>query len=615
MKSKIFNPFLFALFAASSLHAANLTWDLSTAAGIQDGDGTWTPATSTFSPDGVATAVPARGTDAIIFGVAVPTGTNPLTPTNTVTISNGGAYLNYANNNSASSLTINRNYTFNAAAAGDGLAVGNMTINNGAVVTFNAGINGGLYDPTLPDALPSPPAMAPGTSVTGKNWAINNGSTLNLAGGGRIQAFTTNSATEAFLNLTAGTYTAGALAGSSANPGADGFINFGGGAGGTRILTVNQAAGVIVNDGGGNYNVGGQSSNSADTRTNYNLNGGTLTAGNFSMGAGVAGTAGAASQAIFNLNTGSVTASGEVRAGNDGGSGILNVKGGTLTGGNMVIARRGNAGGSAITGAVNISGGVTKVAGVLFGANQATPNFAVGSTGTLNVTGGSLYLSTSGIGLNGGATGLANPNLTTAVNLSGGIIGATDNWTAVLPVNLSNANGGITFQAANDTAVSKNITLTGGVTGDGTLRKSGAGTLTLNSTTANSFSGGTLITSGTLLAATAGSMGLGNINLVSGAFTSQSASAIADTAILLFAASATPTITLTYAGSDTVAGVSNGTTNLTPGTYTTAQLNSFFGGGAFTGTGSLTIIPEPASSALLGLGLVSFGLVRRRKAV
>jgi autotransporter-associated beta strand protein len=226
----------------------------------------------------------------------------------------------------------------------------------------------------------------------------------------------------------------------------------------------------------------------------------------------------------------------------------------------------------------------------------------------LNVTAGELYIGSGGISSLATHTGL-----TKNINFSGGTVGATANWVTAQNINLTNANGGVTFKAANAANTGQSIGISGVLSGSGTLRKSGAGTLTLNSTTANSFSGGTLITSGTLLAATAGSMGLGNINLVSGAFTSQSASAIADTAILLFAASATPTITLTYTGSDTVGGVSNGTTSLTPGTYTTAQLNSFFGGGAFTGTGSLTIIPEPASAALLGLGLVSFCFVRNRK--
>lgn len=52
---------------------------------------------------------------------------------------------------------------------------------------------------------------------------------------------------------------------------------------------------------------------------------------------------------------------------------------------------------------------------------------------------------------------------------------------------------------------------------------------------------------------------------------------------------------------------------LAAGTYTTTALNTAFGNGSqFTGTGTLTVIPEPSAALLCGLGLL--GLLRRRRA-
>jgi autotransporter-associated beta strand protein len=279
--------------------------------------------------------------------------------------------------------------------------------------------------------------------------------------------------------------------------------------------------------------------------------------------------------------------------------------------------------GSTNTGTLDISGGTVVVKDLrLNTGNRYESARSTAGKSIVNLSGGSLYIGgtvvDSPVGptavysnVQGGISNRGSGASSYEINLSGGTLGANAAW--VSDVNMSLVSGNTTIKTADEANAGHAIGLSGVLSGAGALTKTGNDVLTLNSSTANSFSGGTFINAGTLLAATAGSMGLGNINLVSGAFTSQSANAIADTATLFFASSATPTVTLTYAGSDTVGGVSNGTLSLTPGTYTTAQLNTFFGGGAFTGTGSLTIIPEPASSALLGLGLVSLGFVRRRK--
>jgi autotransporter-associated beta strand protein len=87
---------------------------------------------------------------------------------------------------------------------------------------------------------------------------------------------------------------------------------------------------------------------------------------------------------------------------------------------------------------------------------------------------------------------------------SGGLFGATADWTGSSSMILNGINGVFTFQTADADGTVHNITLTGGLSGSGSLNKTGGGTLHLGAT--NSYSGNTLINAGILAVDAGGSL-------------------------------------------------------------------------------------------------------------
>ena len=146
----------------------------------------------------------------------------------------------------------------------------------------------------------------------------------------------------------------------------------------------------------------------------------------------------------------------------------------------------------------NLSGGVVTAQGIQIGSAGGT--FTSNPTNQVNITGGTLFLDASNINL-AKSTGTKY-----AVSLSGGTIAATADWSPACnaPLNLTNINGDVTFQAANVNGTPCDLAIASALTGTGGFKKTGAGTLTLTGT--NTYSGVTAINAGAILLTAGGSI-------------------------------------------------------------------------------------------------------------
>jgi hypothetical protein len=311
----------------------------------------------------------------------------------------------------------------------------------------------------------------------------------------------------------------------------------------------------------------------------------TLNVGNGSNSASLTINSTAANSGWFNVNNGStlnvksgasVTVNGTTNAtapttdiGNvTGAAATVNIDG-TLTYGTGTSLRIGFTSGTD-TGVVNVkSGGVLNL-------NGAARSVTIQSAGVLNVAG--TVNSSEG-------TWAGNGKLV----LQGGTFKATAAQTLGNTLAISTTSASSTIDT-NGNAVS----IGSGISGSGGLVKNGLGTLTLSGT--NTFTGNTVVNAGTLSLAT-------NVSL--------------DDSIVLSLATGT-TLGLDFAsGSETVFALVLNGSSVTPGTYTSDQLNALASGVSFTSLGgTLTVtsaVPEPGTVALLVLGFGGLVFVIRRR--
>jgi autotransporter-associated beta strand protein len=260
-----------------------------------------------------------------------------------------------------------------------------------------------------------------------------------------------------------------------------------------------------------------------------------------------------------------------------------------------------------------------------------------GGGGRFNINGGTVTFRT--INLASHATNSGKIVMGGDVTLTPSTLGGTG--TAVIQSTGSLAQAGSidlgsatrTFTITNGTPT-VDVSILAPITGSAGLTKAGAGTLQISG--AETYTGGTTISAGTLtLLGSTAKLGTGDVTLIASTGGSELqiqtgvANAIANTATLSLSS---PAVGLREAGAEALVanqstvtlgtGINevvkmlllNGVTQ-GPGTYgssasgATFKLNSFF-----SGSGMITVlVPEPTSSALLLLGLASFAGRRRRR--
>ncbi|MCX6895442.1 MAG: autotransporter-associated beta strand repeat-containing protein, partial [Verrucomicrobia bacterium] len=189
--------------------------------------------------------------------------------------------------------------------------------------------------------------------------------------------------------------------------------------------------------------------------------------------------------------TASLTVGGELRIAGRGGNSrvtLFQVTGGTLTVSDAtagISIGRGTAA-DAGKGQLLLTGGTTTTEKITFGLNGGL----AGSSGnlTVNDVSAALYIGSGGIVL------AANNAYTYTNNLMAGTLGAKAGWASALNMGLNGS--GVTIKAADASDVARNITLTGALTGANGFTKTGGGTLTLAG--ANTYTGNTLISAGTV---------------------------------------------------------------------------------------------------------------------
>jgi autotransporter-associated beta strand protein len=268
---------------------------------------------------------------------------------------------------------------------------------------------------------------------------------------------------------------------------------------------------------------------------------------------------------------------------------------GVISGGSGSKLTKSGTGTLTLEGANTFSGGVNLDQGVLL-VNTPT---ALGS-GTLRISNGTTI----------GALANQAKTLANQVVVNGNFtMGQTTKKALTLSgtMDLGGSTRTITMGNTFGNLISGNIS-------NGGLIKDGAYSLTLSG--ANDYAAGTTVSMGALIGGADNAFGIGDITVASGATlvltNGVSNNYIHDLAKLVLGGSSA--LSLDFTGADTVAGLSlnGGTTWLSAGTYSAAALSGQ-GGGTYTGTGMITVIPEPATIGMLGLGALITVMIRRMR--
>jgi len=400
------------------------------------------------------------GTTTINAGTLTVSGGNAIADTSQVTLANtAGATLNLANSETIGNLS-------GGGATGGNVTLGanSLTVNEGGTTTYSGVISGtggltkagtGTLTLSRANSYSGSTTINAGTLALGASNVLANGSSVVVNGG--TLNIGTQSDTVAGVQLLSGaiTGTTGTLTSTLAYDLQSGTVSAR--LGGTADLNKTTAGTVTLS--GANTYTGAT-----------NINAGTLALGAANRIADMSAVT-VASGATFNLANFAET------VGSLAGTGNVTLGTATLTAG-------GNNTSTTFSGVASGTGGLTKAgtgALTLSGANTYTGTTTI-SAGTLTAAGGSAIADTSQVTLANTAGATLNlANSETIGNLSGG--GAT--------------GGNVTLGANTLTVNEAGTTTYGGIiSGTGGLTKAGAGTMTLSG--ANTYTGATNISVGTL---------------------------------------------------------------------------------------------------------------------
>jgi len=526
------------------------------------------------------------------------------------------------------------------------LVVGGVAVHGGAGTNTTLQLNNGT---TLNGISWLSVGRGNGTGSVTSNLVLNGNSTItttNLSAG-----YNANNA----LNLPKGSITLNNTSTLTVTDTGTNFtFNIGESAGSDITMTVNDSA--VVNRAGGvaALTAGNQQTQGAiqigraGTGTVI-MNGGTINVASTDLGRGVNNTT--AQNGTLTINTGATyNNEGDFRMGFAGGASgraTLNLQGGTLnvgsttarilavgtfdsvqstlniqsgnlnlnTNSNIHFNRGNNIGPNVI----NLNGGAI----TSFSDNQTTANGA----GVLDMMFSGQATSNNTFNLNGGTLAIRQVMSTTnngsrTFNFNGGTLKATGDTAAFMNLGTGTAranvrNGGAIIDTNGFTVTMGQALLHSNVGGDnatdGGLTKTGLGSLTVTNA-ANTYTGPTSILNGELATGATGNLGLGNVTVADSLTASLNlgnGSSIADTATLFFGDDST--ITLNNGTSETLFGITqtDDSQSIGAGIFTAEDLNTFFGVSTFLGAGTLTVVPEPSTALLGGLGVL--GLLRRRR--
>lgn len=310
----------------------------------------------------------------------------------------------------------------------------------------------------------------------------------------------------------------------------------------------------------------------------------------------------------------------------NGGTGTLNVdSGGSLIiqGANMHLGRSANSNGT-----LNVNGGTVKLEGPAAFLNMSgfNPNGATPTAGqsTINLSSGTIQAhriqvleGTGTLNLNGGTvitggfvktTGVADVNLNgVTVQVSEAVAQLFENF---LESSIDLQAGGLTVDTNGFATV-----ISQGLHGVGGLTKAGADSLTLVG--ASDYTGSTLVSGGVLLVE--GAINGSNITVGDqGTLSLLNFNAVGDAQVLALLAGST--LSLDYAGTEIIGGLSIAGSIIAPGAYSVAQLQALATGTGVTFGGDSSAIlqiapvPEPSIIALV-LGGLGAGVALRLRRV